>query len=68
MLTGYGRGWQEEKAVGRIARFRQRMREPTTTTTYIIIFGIGWYVLLMSVLLILIFHSNDPYHYTEVRR
>lgn len=34
MITGYGKGWQEPKASGRIARLRQIMREPATTTAY----------------------------------
>ncbi len=36
MITGYGKGWQEPKAEGFVNRFKQRMREPATTTTYYI--------------------------------
>jgi hypothetical protein len=35
MITGYGRGWQEPKAHG-WRRFFQKMREPATTTDWII--------------------------------
>lgn len=34
--TGYGKGWREPKAKGLVNRFKQRMREPATTTTYYI--------------------------------
>lgn len=41
MSPGYGRGWGEEKAKGRIARFRQYMREPATEFDLIIIIGLS---------------------------
>jgi hypothetical protein len=43
-ITGYGKGWQEPRAQTVLGRLIQKMREPATTTDYIILlvlFGIG---------------------------
>ena len=34
-ITGFGRGWQEQKATGPASRFFQIMREPATTKSYV---------------------------------
>lgn len=39
-ITGYGRGWQEEKATTRIARLRQIMRQPASHMAWLVIFSI----------------------------
>lgn len=47
-ITGYGRGWQEEKAGTRVARFLQIMREPASTKAYVSI-SIAYGVVLAAI-------------------
>lgn len=49
-ITGYGRGWNEPLAVGRWARFKQKMREPAVKTDYAIAFAVLWLVFLAAML------------------
>lgn len=39
-FQGYGTAWSEPLAVGRWARFKQKMREPATKDTWIVGLGI----------------------------
>ncbi|MBB5040814.1 hypothetical protein [Shinella fusca] len=51
-ITGYGRGWQEEKATKPIARLFQIMREPATTATYY--FATAFYLMVMVLIIVVI--------------
>lgn len=51
MRSGYGRGWQEPKASGRIARVAQWLREPQTKTdivlaALVLFAGVIWVVVM----------------------
>lgn len=50
-ITGYGRGWHEQKAKGGIARFLQIMREPATTTTYYVA-SVIWVAFMAAIILV----------------
>lgn len=50
-ITGYGRGWQEQKAKGSIARFLQIMREPATTTIYYVA-SVIWVAFMAAIILV----------------
>ena len=48
----YGRGWSEPLAVGRWARFCQRMREPMTKHDVLLAFGLIPPVFMLAVVLL----------------
>lgn len=49
-ITGYGRGWQEPLAVGRIARFRQWLREPATTPVFVLTWVAAFLLVSLAIL------------------
>lgn len=49
-ITGYGRGWQEEKATKPIARLFQIMREPANTDTYY--FAAAFYLVVVMLIIV----------------
>ncbi len=49
-ITGYGKGWQEEKATG-WRRLLQIGREPATTSTYIWGIAVSICIILLSLLI-----------------
>jgi uncharacterized membrane protein YidH (DUF202 family) len=52
MWGGHGRGWSEPLAIGRWARFKQKMREPITTTDVWV--GLGVFPVLAVVIVLLL--------------